>query len=230
MINKNGKLLLTKLKSLRNAKILIDVLYSTFLCKKMHVHLDGVKFNKKQNRFKLTIVPRLRSRPNFVPNQTFQSELISDQTFQTENNPDQTFQTQVTSDKTCQTQRVSDQTFQTEFVLIRPSSDHGLDSNLDHCPDPNQTMIRLNCARRGYDQTQLRSKTFLIRPNCARAVYDPTQVGALEYAYNQTYPNWPLTRPTPDHGPDCFSALELPSRPCNFGLGTHGCAFDWVWS
>ena len=92
--------------------------------------------------------PRLRSRPKFASDQTFQTEIISDQNFQTETHPDQTFQTQVTSD----------QTFQTEGVLIRPSSDHGPDSNSDHCPDLNQTMIRLKCARRGYDQTQLRSK------------------------------------------------------------------------
>ena len=47
-----------------------------------------------------------------------------------------------------QTQRVSDHTFQTEGALIRPSSDHGPDSNSDHCPDLNQT-----------DQIQVRSKT-----------------------------------------------------------------------
>ena len=40
-------------------------------------------------------------------------------------------------------------------------------------------------------------------------------------------PNRPLIRPSLDHRPDC-SALELPSRPCNFGLGTHGRALDWV--
>ena len=50
--------------------------------------------------------------------------------------------------------------FRTTFFskVVRPSSDHGPDSNSDHCPDLNQTMIRLNRARRGYDQTQLRSK------------------------------------------------------------------------
>ena len=113
-------------------------------------------------------MPRLRSRPKFLSDQTFQTNIISDQTFQTniisdqtfqkEIHPDQTFQTQNTSDQTFQTQKVSDQTFQTEGVLIRPSSDHGSDSHSDHCPDLNQTMIKLKCARRGYDQTQLRSK------------------------------------------------------------------------
>ena len=93
-----------------------------------------------------------------MSDQTFHTEIISDQTFQTEINPDQTFQTQDTSDQTFQTQRVSDQTFQTEGVLIKPSSDHGPDSNSDHCSDLNQTMIRLKCAQRRYDQTQVRSK------------------------------------------------------------------------
>ena len=96
--------------------------------------------------------------PNFLSDQTFQTKIISDQTFQTEINPDQTFQTQDTSDQTFQTQRVSDQTFQTEGVLIRTSSDHGPDSNLDHWPDLNPTMIRLKCARRRCDQIQVRSK------------------------------------------------------------------------
>ena len=101
-------------------------------------------------------VPRLRSRAKFS----------SDQTFQTEINPDETFQTQVTSDQTFQTQRVSDQTFQTQGVLNRP----------DYCPDLNQTVIRLECARSIYRQTQLciydqteaRSKPVLIRLKCAR--------------------------------------------------------------
>ena len=85
--------------------------------------------------------------PKISSAQIFQAKIFSDQTFQTEICPDQTFQTQVTSDHTFQTQKVSDQTFQTEGVLIRPSSDHGPDNNLDHCPDLNQTMIRLKCAR-----------------------------------------------------------------------------------
>ena len=79
-------------------------------------------------------LPRLRSRPKFASDQTFQTKIISDQTFQTEIISDQTFQTEI----------ISDQTFQTEGVLIRPSPDHGQDSNSDHCPDLNQTMIRPN--------------------------------------------------------------------------------------
>ena len=97
----------------------------------------------------------MRFIPKFSSDQTFQTETISDQIFQTEINPDQTFGTQVTCDQTFQTQRVSDQTFQTEDLLIRPYSDHSPESISDH--RPNQTMIRLKCARRVYDQTQLRS-------------------------------------------------------------------------
>ena len=101
------------------------------------------------------ILPRLRSKPKF--------------------SSDQTFQTQVTSDQTFQTEKVSDQTFQTDGALIRPSSDHGPDSNTDHCPDLNQTMIRLKCARRGYDQTQLRSKHLLSDQVALAAIYDQTE-------------------------------------------------------
>ena len=90
-------------------------------------------------------IPRLSSRPKVSCDQTFQTRIISDLTFQTGINPDQTFQTQVTSDLTFQTQRVSDHTFQSEGVLIRPSSDYGPDSNSDHCPDLNQTVVRLKC-------------------------------------------------------------------------------------
>ena len=79
------------------------------------------------------------------------------------------------------------------------------------------------------DQTQLRLKTFMIRSNCARNClwWDPS---ALESAYDQTFQtkmtsDQTICRPWSDR-----SALELPKRPCNFGLGTHGCALDWVWS
>ena len=109
-------------------------------------------------------------------------------------------------------------------------------------------LIRQKCARRGYDQTQLRSKSPLIRQKCARRGYDQTQMRSnppMTFPTFQTKltsdrtisrpwsrlfrPKLPLIRPYPDHGPD-RSALELPKRPCNFGLGTQGCAVDWVWS
>ena len=77
--------------------------------------------------------PRLRSRPKFLSDQTFQTKITSDQTFQSEIKSDQTFQTQVTSD----------QTFKTKGVLIRPSSDDGPGSMSDRCRDLNKTMIRL---------------------------------------------------------------------------------------
>ena len=108
---------------------------------------------------------------------------------------------------------------------------------------PDQTLLRSktflfrpNGTRTVYDQTQVRSNALPIRPNYARS---QTQVrsNALpirpNYARSQTQvrsntpmirlfrPNWPLTRPTPDHGPDC-SRPELPSRPCNFGLESTG--------
>ena len=114
----------------------------------------------------------------------------------------------------------------------------------------NSPLIRPKCARRGYDQTQVRSKRlwsdpialevasdqtqvrskrFMIRPNCARIRLwsDPS---ALESAYDQTFQtkmtsDQTISRPWSDR-----SALEIRKRPCNFGLGTHGCALDWVWS
>ena len=169
------------------------------------------------------MVPTLRFRPKFSSDQTFQTEIISDQTFQTEIHPDQTLQTQVTSDQTFQTQELSDQTFQTEGVLIRPSLEHGPNSNSHYCPDLIQTMMRLKCARRGYDQTQLRSKNLwsdpvalaaiydqtevrskpaMIRLKCARRGYDQTQLRSKSTLIRLFRPNWPLIRPSPDHGPD----------------------------
>ena len=85
------------------------------------------------------------------------------------------------------------------------------------------------CARTIYDQTQVHSNGLPIRPNCARTVSDQTQVRSNMPMTRFFRPNWLLTRPTPDHGPD-WSALKLPSRPCNFDLGTHACALDWFWS
>ena len=127
-------------------------------------------------KFTLSAEPRLRSRPKFLSDKTFQTEIISDQTFQAEIHPDQSFQNQNTSDQTFQTQKVSDQTFQTEVVLIRPSTEHGPDSNSDHCPDLNQTMIRLKCTRRGYNQTQLRSKQLWSDPVALAAIHNQTEV------------------------------------------------------
>ena len=157
------------LKSFRPAGVMV----STLGMHEMRNSLNSLKCNTRQKlelkccflHFVLVFVfdsaqrtPRLRSRPKFASDQTFQTAIISDQNFRTEIHPDQTFQTQVTSDQTFQTQKVSEQTFQTEGVLIRPYSDHGPDSISDHCADLNQTMIRLKCARSSYDQTQLRSK------------------------------------------------------------------------
>ena len=81
-------------------------------------------------------------------------------------------------------------------------------------------LIRPKCAWSGYDQTQLRSKSALIRPKCTRI--------RLWSDFSDQIDLWS------DHlltiVQTFFSALELPSRPCSFGLWTHGCALDWVWS
>ena len=102
------------------------------------------------------------------------------------------------------------------------------------------SLIRPNCIWRhlwsdpiplevASDQTKVRSNPPMIRPNCARNCLwsDPS---ALEIAYDQTFQtkmtsDQTISRPWSDR-----SALELPKRPCDFGLGTHGCAVDWVWS
>ena len=86
-----------------------------------------------------------------------------------------TFQIQFTTDPTFQTQKVSGQTSQTESFLIRPYSEHGPDSLSDHWPDLNKTMIRLKCARKGYDQTQMRSKHLSSDPVALAAIYDQTE-------------------------------------------------------
>ena len=142
------------------------LLYYSRVCKifsAMRI-FDYLTFHRFQRSH--TSLPRLRSRPKFLSDQTFQTEIISDQTFQTETNPDQTFQTQVTSDQTFQTKslwsdlsdrRRSDQT------IIRPCS------RLKFRPLPR---LWSNC-----DQTQVRSKmlwpdpvaleAFVVRPSCA---------------------------------------------------------------
>ena len=102
------------------------------------------------------------------------------------------------------------------------------------------SLIRPNCVWRhlwsdpialevASDQTKVRSNPPMIRPNCARNCLwsDPS---ALESTYDQTFQtrmtsDQTISRPWSDR-----SALELPKRPCNFGLGTHGWAPDWVWS
>ena len=63
-----------------------------------------------------------------------------------------------------------------EKILVwKVWSDHGPESNSDHCPDPNQTMIRLKCARRDYDQNQLRSKHLWSDPVAFAVIYDQTE-------------------------------------------------------
>ena len=52
------------------------------------------------------------------------------------------------------------------------------------------------------DQTQLRLKTFLIRHKCARRGYYQTQLRSKSPLIRLFRSNWPLIRPSPDHGPD----------------------------
>ena len=98
--------------------------------------------------------PKLKSRPKLSSDKTFQPEIISDHSVQTK----------ISSDQTFQTQKVSDQTFQTEVDLIRPSSHHCLDSNSEHCPNPNQTMSRPSI----YSQITLRLQPFMTKLKLAR--------------------------------------------------------------
>ena len=100
--------------------------------------------------------------------------------------------------------------------------------------------IRPNCVRKNFwsdasalevasDQTKMPSKRLWSDPIALEVGSDQTQVLSNPPMIRLFRPNRPLIRQSPDHRPDC-SALELPSRTCNFGLGTHGCALDWVWS
>ena len=57
--------------------------------------------------------------------------------------------------------------------------------------------------------------------------FDQTQVRSNPPIIRLFRPKLPLIRPSPDHRPD-RSALELPSRPCNFGLEIYWCALDRV--
>ena len=95
--------------------------------------------------------PRLRSRPKFSSDQTFQTKIISDQTFQSEFKSGQTFKTQVTSDQLSRPKAFWSDHLQT---MVQAQCQ-------DRCRDLKKTMIRLRYARRGYDQTQLRSKRLL---------------------------------------------------------------------
>ena len=59
------------------------------------------------------------------------------------------------------------------------------------------------------NQNQLRSKTFLIRSKCARRGYDQTQLRSNLPTLRLFRPNWPLIRPSPDHGPDLLVQKNL---------------------
>ena len=120
----------------------------------------------------------------------------------------------------------------------------------------NWHLIRLRALESDYDQTQVRSKRLwsdfsdqidlwwdrthtmvqtiknMIRTSRQIDLWsDQTQtmVQNIKTMIRPFRPNWPLIRPRSHHGP-AYCALEPLSRPCNFGLGTHGSALDWVWS
>ena len=114
----------------------------------------------------------------------------------------------------------------------------------------NLSLIRPNCVRKHFwsdpsapeevwsdpiafevasDQTKVRSNRLWSDPIALKVASDQTQVRSNPPMIRLFRPNRPLIRPSPDHSPDC-SALEIPSRPSNFVLGTHGCALYWVWS
>ena len=127
------------------------------------------------------------------------------------------------------------------FILASWQSQHlSVNKKYEKISRSKLSLIRPNCVQKHFWSDPNALEEVMIRPNCTRSRLwsDPI---ALEVGSDQTQvrsnppmirlfrPNLPLIRPSPDHHPDC-SALELLSRSCNFGLGTHGCALDCVWS
>ena len=115
----------------------------------------------------------------------------------------------------------------TNWPLVKPNPDHGPDYK-----DYDQTFQTELTS----DQTEPRPWSRLKRlwsdlPDRIDLWSDRTQtmVQIKKNMIRPSRPNWLLIRPKSDHGPD-YCALEPLSRPCNFGLGTQGCALDWVWS
>ena len=98
-------------------------------------------------------------------------------------------------------------------TIYFPNYYHLSHSNPGFGPDPNWAMIRLSRLDRPLIRLS-RPKLPLIRPS--RPKWSLIRLSR---------PKCPLIRPNPDHGPD-YCALERLSRPCNFGQGTQGCAFD----
>ena len=107
-----------------------------------------VCFSQKESSSNIQLLqPRLRSRPKWSYDQTFQTEVTSDQTFQTKMISDQTFQTTAQTIVRLWSDPSSDHCPDYKQTMIRQSSEHGPDWISDHCPDLNQTMIRLKCAQ-----------------------------------------------------------------------------------
>ena len=81
----------------------------------------------------------------------------------------------------------------------------------------------------------MRSTWPLIRLSCAQ-IHLWSESASSRPKWPLIRPKWPLLRPKSGHRSD-FCALKPLSRPRNFGLGAHGCAFDgsdhssiWVWT
>ena len=97
--------------------------------------------------------------------------------------------------------------------------------------------LRFKCARHGLwwdssaldtlsDQTKVRWNLPPIR--FLRPKWPVIRPFRAKWPTRPSRPNWTLIRPKSDYGLD-YSALELLSSSCDFGRGTHGCAFNWVW-
>ena len=118
--------------------------------------------------YDLIWLPRLKSRPKFSSDQTFQNEIISDQTFQTELTLIRLSRPNLPLIRLSRHRR-------SLIRLFRPKAFW-----LDHLQTIAQTLIRpwsdSKCAQRGYDQTLLRSKHLWSDAVALSAIYDQTEV------------------------------------------------------
>ena len=142
-----------------------------------------------------TFLPRLRSRPKFASDQTFQTEIISDQNFQTEIHPDQTFQTKWPLIRLSRHRRSLTRIFRPKVfwsdhlqTMVQTQIQTIAQTLIRLWSDSNsleEVMIRPSCARSSYDQTQLRLQLFMIRLKCApnRLWSDSS---ALEIVWSET--------------------------------------------
>ena len=121
--------------------------------------------------------PRLRSRPKFLSDQTFQTEIVSDQTFQTKFTLIRLSRPKLALIRLSRHKKPLTRLFRPKVFW----SDHL--QTMDQTQIQTiaqtlirQTMIRLKCARRGYDQTQLCSKHLWSDAVALAAIYDQSEV------------------------------------------------------